>query len=77
MRTVCDDSHLRIGVLFICFNVDYRILWGELTDEVVNDGFQFYTTFFNAPPAIKVSTQPKVSNLRSEIVTAHLCLLLL
>ncbi|RXW23956.1 hypothetical protein EST38_g1888 [Candolleomyces aberdarensis] len=42
-----------LGVLFICFNVDYRILWGELTDEVINDGFQFYTTFFNAPPAIK------------------------
>ncbi|KAJ2915485.1 hypothetical protein MD484_g4959, partial [Candolleomyces efflorescens] len=42
-----------LGVLFICFNVDYRVLWGELTNEVINDGFQFYTTFFNAPPAIK------------------------
>ncbi|KXN89379.1 Secretory component protein SHR3 [Leucoagaricus sp. SymC.cos] len=44
-----------LGVQFICFNVDHRILWGSggLTDEVVADGFQFYATFFNAPPAIK------------------------
>jgi len=42
-----------LGVQFICFNVDHRILYGELTDGVVEDGFQFYTTFFNAPPAIK------------------------
>ncbi|KAF8998600.1 Shr3 amino acid permease chaperone [Cyathus striatus] len=42
-----------LGVLFICFNVDHKILWTELTDDVVADGFQFYTTFFNAPPAIK------------------------
>ncbi|KAF9457195.1 Shr3 amino acid permease chaperone [Collybia nuda] len=42
-----------LGVFFICFNVDHRILWGQLTNDVVNDGFQFYTTFFNAPPAIK------------------------
>ncbi|KAG2138844.1 Shr3 amino acid permease chaperone [Suillus cothurnatus] len=42
-----------LGVLFICFFVDYRILHQELTEEVVEDGFQFYATFFNAPPAIK------------------------
>ncbi|KAF8801266.1 hypothetical protein BYT27DRAFT_7115308 [Phlegmacium glaucopus] len=42
-----------LGVLFICSAVDYRLLWGKVTDEVINDGFQFYTTFFNAPPAIK------------------------
>ena len=42
------------GVLFICFNVDYRVLHTQLTDEVVGDAFQFYATFFNAPPAIKV-----------------------
>jgi hypothetical protein len=46
---------LLIGVLFICFNVDHRLLWAELTEESVNDGFQFYTTFYSAPPAIKVS----------------------
>ncbi|KAF7971289.1 hypothetical protein HWV62_21544 [Athelia sp. TMB] len=43
----------RSGVQFICFNVDYRLLYTELTDEAVTDGFQFYATFFNAPPAIK------------------------
>ncbi|KAG2113190.1 Shr3 amino acid permease chaperone [Suillus discolor] len=42
-----------LGVLFICFFVDYRILHQELTEETIEDGFQFYTTFFNAPPAIK------------------------
>lgn len=42
-----------VGVLFICFNVDHRILYGELTDEAIQDGFKFYETFFNAPPAIK------------------------
>ncbi|PFH46113.1 hypothetical protein AMATHDRAFT_70626 [Amanita thiersii Skay4041] len=42
-----------LGVLFICFNVDHKLLWTELTEETVNDGFQFYTTFFTSPPAIK------------------------
>ncbi|KAK2465627.1 hypothetical protein APHAL10511_002171 [Amanita phalloides] len=42
-----------LGVLFICLNVDHRLLWAELTDESLNDGFQFYTTFFSSPPAIK------------------------
>ncbi|KAF7289539.1 hypothetical protein HMN09_01348100 [Mycena chlorophos] len=42
-----------LGVLFICFNIDYRVLWGGLTEDTIEDGFQFYTTFFNAPPAIK------------------------
>jgi len=42
-----------LGVLFICFNIDHRVLWGGLSDDTVEDGFQFYTTFFNAPPAIK------------------------
>ncbi|KAF8623918.1 hypothetical protein AX17_007246 [Amanita inopinata Kibby_2008] len=42
-----------LGVLFICFTVDHRLLWAELTEESVNDGFQFYTTFFSSPPAIK------------------------
>jgi hypothetical protein len=43
-----------LGVLFICFNIDHRVLWTPLTEDTVEDGFQFYTTFFNAPPAIKV-----------------------
>ncbi|KIK07728.1 hypothetical protein K443DRAFT_672990 [Laccaria amethystina LaAM-08-1] len=42
-----------LGVQLICLNVDHRLLWGELTEDVIRDGFQFYTTFFNAPPAIK------------------------
>ncbi|OBZ66509.1 Secretory component protein SHR3 [Grifola frondosa] len=42
-----------LGVLFICLNVDYRILFTPLTDSVTRDGFEFYTTFYNAPPAIK------------------------
>lgn len=41
------------GVLFICMNVDYRLLW-HLDDQAVKDGFVFYTTFYHAPPAIRV-----------------------
>ncbi|KAL6300034.1 Shr3 amino acid permease chaperone [Sparassis latifolia] len=42
-----------LGVLFICFNVDYRVLFTPLTDDVVRDGFEFYKTFYNAPSGIK------------------------
>ncbi|KAI0331497.1 hypothetical protein GY45DRAFT_1248681 [Cubamyces sp. BRFM 1775] len=42
-----------LGVLFICLNVDYRILFTPLEDSVVRDGIEFYTTFYNSPPAIK------------------------
>ncbi|KAJ7180428.1 Shr3 amino acid permease chaperone [Mycena filopes] len=42
-----------LGVLYICLNIDHRVLWGDLTPDTIEDGFQFYTTFFNAPPAIK------------------------
>lgn len=35
-------------------NVDYKVLFTPLTDEVARDGMEFYTTFFHAPPAIKV-----------------------
>lgn len=42
-----------LGFQLICLNVDHRVLWSELTEDVIRDGFQFYTTFFNAPPAIK------------------------
>ncbi|KAI1796569.1 hypothetical protein LXA43DRAFT_1152946 [Ganoderma leucocontextum] len=44
-----------LGVLAICLNVDYRILFTPLSDNVVRDGFEFYTTFYNSPPAIKAS----------------------
>ena len=52
------------GVLFICFFVDYRILYQDLTEDTVKDGFQFYATFFNAPPAIKVGP---LRNLASQL----------
>ncbi|KAJ8072956.1 Protein csh3 [Marasmius tenuissimus] len=42
-----------LGILFICFNVDCRLLWGGVTAEDIKDGIQFYTMFYNAPPAIK------------------------
>ncbi|KAH7922580.1 hypothetical protein BV22DRAFT_1037301 [Leucogyrophana mollusca] len=42
-----------LGVLFICFFIDFRILHQPLTEEIIEDGFHFYATFFNAPPAIK------------------------
>ncbi|KAG6333542.1 hypothetical protein ID866_5553 [Astraeus odoratus] len=50
---VLASSSFFLGVLFICFFVDYRILHQPLTDEIVEDGFRFYATFFTAPPAIK------------------------
>ena len=42
------------GVLFICFNIDHKLLFQTLTDKSIGDGFQFYTTFYNAPLAVKV-----------------------
>jgi len=42
-----------LGVLFICLNVDYRLLFQPLTEETIRDGSEFYSTFFHSPPAIK------------------------
>ncbi|TCD68414.1 hypothetical protein EIP91_010815 [Steccherinum ochraceum] len=42
-----------LGVLSVCFTVDYRVLFAPLGDETVRDGLEFYTTFFHSPPAIK------------------------
>ncbi|CUA70661.1 Rho GTPase-activating protein 21-B [Rhizoctonia solani] len=43
-----------LGILFICFNVDHKVLYAApLTDKIVDDGFEFYTTFYNAPGAVK------------------------
>ena len=42
------------GVLFVCMNIDHRLLYQELNEQTIEDGFLFYTTFYNAPPAIKV-----------------------
>jgi hypothetical protein len=41
-------------VLLACFSVDYRVLFEPLTEEIVQDGFQYYKTFYNAPLGIKV-----------------------
>ncbi|KIJ55386.1 hypothetical protein M422DRAFT_23983 [Sphaerobolus stellatus SS14] len=42
-----------LGVLFICFNIDQKLLFQTLTEQSIGDGFQFYTTFYNAPLAVK------------------------
>ena len=57
------------GVLFICMNVDYRILFTPLTDEVIRDGFEFYTTFYNSPPAIKVCSRCLMADCEAELNT--------
>lgn len=41
-------------MLLACFAVDYRVLFEPLTEEIVQDGFQYYKTFYNAPLGIKV-----------------------
>ena len=45
-------------MLAVCLNVDYRILFVSLNEETIRDGFEFYTTFYRAPPAIKASFFP-------------------
>lgn len=45
------------GILFVCFNIDHRILWLKLSDENVQAAYEFYETFYNAPPAVKVSLE--------------------
>jgi len=44
-----------LGVLFIAFNVDRRILYSghQPSEEDYVDAFKFYTTFYEAPLAIK------------------------
>lgn len=42
------------GILFVCFTVDHRLLFGTLTEQAIEDGFFFYTTFYNSPPVIKL-----------------------
>lgn len=40
--------------------MDQGVLWGKLTDELVDKAFQFYKTFYYAPPAIKVRAIPRI-----------------
>ncbi|KAI5121515.1 hypothetical protein M0805_006552 [Coniferiporia weirii] len=42
-----------LGTLFVCFSVDHKLLFGEVLEKSVEDGFFFYTTFYNSPPVIK------------------------
>ncbi|KAF9786495.1 Shr3 amino acid permease chaperone [Thelephora terrestris] len=42
-----------LGVLCMCFTIDYRILHLKITPEATQDATHFYTLFYNAPPAIK------------------------
>ncbi|KLO19048.1 hypothetical protein SCHPADRAFT_865628 [Schizopora paradoxa] len=42
-----------LGILFVCFTVDHKLLFTAYTDQSIEDGFLFYTTFYNAPPAIR------------------------
>jgi hypothetical protein len=55
-----------LGVLLACFAVDYRVLFEPLTEEIVQDGFQYYKTFFNAPLGIKVRKRCYVAGRRSQ-----------
>ncbi|KAG8900757.1 hypothetical protein FRB99_005771 [Tulasnella sp. 403] len=50
---VLSTTSFFLGVLFISFNVDYRLLYLPPTPEAAQAGFQFYTTFYNAPVAVK------------------------
>lgn len=51
---IFDCSDILLGALFVCFTVDHKLLFGQLTDQAVDDGFLLYANFYNAPPAIKV-----------------------
>ena len=42
------------GVLFVDFNVDRRLLFLPLTEQTFAEAFQYYTTFYNAPMAVRV-----------------------
>jgi len=50
---VLSSTSFFLGILFICFNVDHRILWMNLAESNLEAAYQFYTTFYHAPPAVK------------------------
>ncbi|KAG8930446.1 hypothetical protein FRC03_008846 [Tulasnella sp. 419] len=50
---VLSTSSFFLGVLFITFNVDYRLLWVAPTPEAAQAASQYYLTFYNAPTAVK------------------------
>ncbi len=63
-----------VGVLLACFTVDYRVLFEPLTEEIVQDGFQYYKTFYNAPLGIKVRSASCHSH-HARIRTLRNCLI--
>ncbi len=56
-----------LGVLFMCLNIDYRILWIDLTDENIESAYTFYATFRNAPAAVRVRTSFSIFNFFFEL----------
>ena len=54
----CVNQNMSVGVIFMCFTIDYRILHVKITPEAIQDATHFYTLFYNAPPAIKVGLRP-------------------
>jgi len=51
---VLSSAGFLLGILFVCFAIDHRLLFTNFTEQDVADGFQFYSMFYNAPPAIKM-----------------------
>lgn len=47
----------------MCFTIDHKLLFAEFDEQDIEDGFLFYTMFYNAPPAIKVSDAESVEAL--------------
>ncbi|KAH7105813.1 Shr3 amino acid permease chaperone [Auriculariales sp. MPI-PUGE-AT-0066] len=42
-----------LGVQFMNFNIDYRLLFVELNNETFEDAFTYYATFYNAPIGVR------------------------
>ncbi|KIY52895.1 hypothetical protein FISHEDRAFT_34242 [Fistulina hepatica ATCC 64428] len=51
--TVLVPTCFFLGVLFICLNIDYRILFQPFDLQTYETAYQFYTIFYTAPQAIK------------------------
>ncbi|EJD48001.1 Shr3 amino acid permease chaperone [Auricularia subglabra TFB-10046 SS5] len=42
-----------LGVQFVNFNTDYRLLFAPLEEQTFSDAFGYYSTFFNAPIGVR------------------------
>ena len=47
-------GRLSLGVEFMNFNVDYRLLFADLKDQTYEDAFAYYATFYHAPIGVRV-----------------------